>query len=167
MLEHKHKHADRYLEMIEKELLEQIEKRKKVGGWIFFVTCQVGSTALAVSLLQLTANLTLALTGSAFLAILPGLVDLTGELNYTDKKVSVNTELAPVFKIIGGLITFTASNHKHWRAYKLSQEGIEKTYQQLRPQSSWTEHLPSVFTITVILVLSAVIAIVATGGRKK
>lgn len=158
--------TSRYLEEMEKNIYKQIETRKKVASWLVFGVCQSGSVSFSIWLLQTTANLTVALTGSAFLALLPGVMDLTGEILVDGKNSSIKTELKPVLKIMGGLGFFVVSNHRHWEAYKTTRDGIQLTYEQIRPSSPWIESLPTVFTVGVAAVLGLA-GILAAGGRKR
>lgn len=158
--------TSRYLEEMEKNIYKQIETRKKVASWLVFGVCQSSSVSLSIWLLQTTANLTVALTGSAFLALLPGVIDLSGEIFIDAKNSSIKTELKPVLKIMGGLGFFVVSNHRHWEAYKTTRDGIQLTYNQIRPTSPWVESLPTVFTVGVAAVLGLA-GIIAAGGRKR
>ena len=151
---------------MEKNIYRQVETRKKIASWLVFGVCQSGSVSLSIWLLQTTANLTVALTGSAFLALLPGVIDLSGEILIDGKNSSIKTELKPVLKLMGGLGFFVVSNHRHWEAYKTTRDGIHLTYNQIRPTSPWVESLPTVFTVGVAAVLGLAGVLVA-GGRKR
>ena len=158
--------TSRYLEEMEKNIYRQVETRKKIASWLVFGVCQSGSVSLSIWLLQTTANLTVALTGSAFLALLPGVMDLGGEIFIDTKNASIRTDLKPVLKLIGGLGFFVVSNHRHWHAYKTTREGIQLTYDQIRPSSPWIESLPTVFTVGVAAALGLA-GIIVAGGRKR
>lgn len=156
----------RYLEEMEKNSYKQVETRKNIGDWLVFGVCQSGSVSLSIWLLQTTANLTVALTGSAFLALLPAVIDFGGEVVLSGKNSSLKTEIKPVLKLMGGLGCFVVSNQRHWAAYKTTQEGIQLTYEQIRPTSPWVESLPTIFTVGVAAALGLA-GVVLTGGRKK
>ena len=158
--------TSRYLEEMEKNIYRQVETRKKIASWLVFGVCQSGSVSLSIWLLQTTASLTVALTGSAFLALLPGVMDLGGEIFIDTKNASIRTDLKPVLKLIGGLGFFVVSNHRHWHAYKTTREGIQLTYDQIRPSSPWIESLPTVFTVGVAAALGLA-GIIVAGGRKR
>jgi len=156
---------EKYLAEVEKDTYAQLDTRNRLGSWLVFGACQLGSATLSVWLLQTTANLTVALTGSAFLALLPGVLDMSGDLTLAGKESRLEVPMQPVIKVIGGLSGFVVSNYRHWIAQKTTEEGIKLTYQQLQPVSPWLESLPTVLTVGVAGSLAVTALAISRRGK--
>ena len=151
--------TEKYLEQVEQELYQSIQKRKKTESWLFFTISQVTSASLSLLLFQVGANLVATYTLSSFVALLPGLLDFTGNISINSKKEwCVATPTTSLTKIAGGSITALTVNYHTWSRVKTTENGIDQTYKLIRKDEPFME----IFNSTLPLVL--VLAIVAMLG---
>ena len=151
--------TQKYLNEIEDELYQSVQNRKKLQGWLFFSTSQFTSASLSLWLFQLGANLVATYTFSSFVALIPGLLDFTGNISINSKKEwCVATPTTSITKIAGGSITALTVNYHVWSRVKITQDGIDQTYKVIRKNDPFVE----IFSSTLPLVL--VLAIVAMLG---
>ena len=156
--------TQKYLNEIEQELYQSVQNRKKLQSWLFFTTSQFTSASLSLFLFQVGANLVATYTLSSFVALLPGLLDCTGNIAFNSRKEwSIATPTTSVIKIIGGSITALTVNYHTWSRVKITQDGIDQTYKVIRKNDPYIE----VFNSALPLVLVLAIAGIAIGWRVK
>ena len=144
--------TQKYLEEIEQELYKSIQNRKKLQGWLFFSTAQFTSASLSLYLFQLSANLIATYTLSSFIALLPGLLDSTGNISINSKKEwVVATPTTSLIKLVGGATTAVTANYQLWSRVKITQDGIHATYKIIRKNSPYIEIFNAGFSIVLVI----------------
>lgn len=152
--------TEKYLQEVEHELYSSIKNRKKIQGWLLFTTSQFTSASLSLYLFQLGANLVAVYTLSSFVALLPGLLDCTGNISISSRKEwLVATPTTSIIKIVGGGITALTINYQIWNRVKISQDGIDQTYKVIRKNDPFIEALNSSMPLILVLVILTMVAI--------
>ena len=159
--------TQKYLEEIEQELYQSIQNRKKMQAWLFFTTSQFSSASLSLLLFQLGANLVASYTLTSFVALLPGLLDCTGNIAFNSKKEwSVATPTTSITKLVGGSLTALTVNYHTWSRVKITQDGIDQTYKVIRKDEPFVEIFNSALPLILVLAIAGIATILA-GGRVK
>lgn len=157
--------TQKYLQQVEQELYKSIQNRKKIQSWLSFTTCQFSSASLSLLLFQVGANLVATYTLASFVALLPGLLDCTGNISVNSKKEwLVATPTTSVIKLIGGATTALTTNYQLWSKVKTTENGIDQTYEVIRKDEPFVEIFNSVLPLVLVL---AIVAMVASWRSKK
>lgn len=144
--------TQKYLENLEEELYQSISNRKKLESWLFFSGCQFTSVSLALWLFQLSADFVAIYTLSSFIALLPGLLDLTGTIAINSRKEwQVSTPVTSVAKLIGGGSTALVCNYQIWSRVQTTKSGIDHTYKVIRKTNPYLEIFNSTVPLLVIV----------------
>lgn len=144
----------RYLKDVEDELYQSIRNRKKVESWLLFSGCQFTSASLALWLFQLSAEIVAVYAFSSFVALLPGLLDLTGNIAINSRREwQVNTPAASVAKLIVGGSTALVSNYQIWSRVQVTRSGIDHTYKVIRKTNAYLEIFNSTVPLLVVVAI--------------
>ena len=106
-------------------------------------------------------------TLTSFMALLPGLLDCTGNISINSKKEwCVATPTTSITKIAGGSITALTVNYHTWSRVKVTQNGIDQTYKVIRKNDPFVEVFNSALPLVLVLAIASIATILA-GGRVK
>ena len=144
----------KYLKDVEDELYQSIKNRKKLESWMLFSGCQLTSVSLALWLFQLSAEIVAIYAFSSFIALLPGLLDLTGNIAISSRREwQVTTPATSIAKLVVGGSTALISNYQIWSRVQVTKSGIDHTYKVIRKTNPYLDIFNSTIPLLVIVAI--------------
>lgn len=155
--------TQRYLTHIESKLYQNIQTRKRIDNGLLFIVCQFSSCSLSWLLFELQVTLAIIQVSSTVVSLLPGLIDVGNDFNFSISSESWefslgNKPLIGIVKLaIGGAVSFSGTSRITAEVMQ-TQAAIAQTYQEIRSSEGLSFQLPNI-GVSLLLALAGVVLI--------